>query len=313
VVECVKYTIDYKEKWDMFVKACNTCLFFFNRDYMEYHSDRFIDFSLIFLDKGEVIAVLPATIDGNIVSSHSGLTYGGLLLNPRIRYETILEVLLVMKKTLAEAGCVKLVYKVVPYIFHGNPSDEVVYALHQSGASISRRDLSTVISLRNRLKLSKGRKSQISRARKNGIKIVDSNDWNTFHSLLSSVLVAHSAKPVHSSIELEYLAGKFPSNISLKTACLEGEMVAAILLFVFDGVVHTQYIAANSVGRELGALDMLLENSIKEYQNNEFKYFSFGISTENYGKTINLGLLNQKEGFGGRGLALDVLEIDLDD
>jgi hypothetical protein len=313
VVECVKYNIDQREKWDLFVKACNTSLFFFNREYMEYHSDRFADFSLLFFDKGEVIAVLPATIDGNIVTSHGGLTYGGLLLSPRIRYETVLEVLVMMKKNLSLAGCVKLVYKVIPHIFHGKPAEEVIYALHQSGARIHRRDLSTVISLGDRLKLSKGRKAQISRARKSGIKVVSSNDWDTFYSLLSSVLAAHSATPVHSSDELKSLAESFPNNILLKTACFEGEMVAAILLFVFDGVVHTQYMAADNIARELGALDLLLEDSIQEYQHKEFKYFSFGISTENYGKTVNLGLINQKESFGGRGLVLDVFEVDLND
>jgi lipid II:glycine glycyltransferase (peptidoglycan interpeptide bridge formation enzyme) len=123
----------------------------------------------------------------------------------------------------------------------------------------------------------------------------------------------HSATPVHSSDELKYLAERFPDNILLKTACLEGDIAAAILLFSFDGVVHTQYMAANDIGRQLGALDLLLEETIQEYQHKEFKYFSFGISTEDFGKTMNLGLINQKESFGGRGLALDVYEVDIHD
>ena len=43
---------------------------------MEYHSDRFQDFSLIiYNDKGNIMALLPASIDGDTVMSHGGLTF----------------------------------------------------------------------------------------------------------------------------------------------------------------------------------------------------------------------------------------------
>ena len=45
--------------------------FFLYRDYMEYHSDRFHDFSLIiYNDKGNIMALISASIDGDTVISH---------------------------------------------------------------------------------------------------------------------------------------------------------------------------------------------------------------------------------------------------
>lgn len=39
----------------------------FNRDFMEYHADRFEDFSLIFKnEKGKIVALLPGNIKDNI-------------------------------------------------------------------------------------------------------------------------------------------------------------------------------------------------------------------------------------------------------
>ena len=50
---------------------------------------------------------------------------------------------------------------------------------------------------------------------------------------------------------------------------------------------------------------------IKESEARGEKFFSFGISTENAGKTLNSGLINQKENFGARGLVLDFYEINI--
>ena len=46
-----KYSSNYKIIWDKFVKNSKNTHFFFLRDYMEYHSDRFEDFRLWYLMK----------------------------------------------------------------------------------------------------------------------------------------------------------------------------------------------------------------------------------------------------------------------
>jgi hypothetical protein len=70
-------------------------------------------------------------------------------------------------------------------------------------------------------------------------------------------------------------------------------------------------LATNNEGKEIGALDALIEMCIKESEARGEKFFSFGISTENAGKTLNSGLINQKENFGARGLVLDFYEINI--
>lgn len=75
-LQVTKYEGNRKLEWDNFLKSSKNGHFFFYRDYMEYHSDRFQDFSLIiYNDKGNIMALLPASIDGDTVMSHGGLTF----------------------------------------------------------------------------------------------------------------------------------------------------------------------------------------------------------------------------------------------
>lgn len=46
---------------------------------MDYHADRFQDASLMIYRKGQLYALLPANRLNNILYSHQGLTYGGLI------------------------------------------------------------------------------------------------------------------------------------------------------------------------------------------------------------------------------------------
>ena len=46
---------------------------------MEYHADRFTDYSLLVYDGNKLLALLPANRSGDVLYSHAGLTYGGVI------------------------------------------------------------------------------------------------------------------------------------------------------------------------------------------------------------------------------------------
>jgi hypothetical protein len=312
MVTCFRYEKDKIKIWDDFILTSKTPLFFFQRDFMEYHQDRFVDYSLMFYLENTLVAVLPASKHVDVLISHGGLTYGGLILSNRTRTETILNIIQELISFSKSQEFSKIIYKKIPYIFYQQPSDEDIYALfNYSGVTLYKKELSSAIRLDSRPGLSKGRKWLIARAKKNNLWVSVSKNWIGFYELLSNVLDKHDTKPVHTANELEYLSGKFPQNIELKVIIQEANIIAATVLFKFKNVVHTQYIAVSDTGKELGALDLLLETAIQEAQNNGFEYFSFGISTENNGKYLNKGLISQKESFGARGVVLDCYELSL--
>ena len=53
--------------------------FLFDRQYMDYHADRFADHSLMFYRDEALCALLPANELDATLYSHQGLTYGGLV------------------------------------------------------------------------------------------------------------------------------------------------------------------------------------------------------------------------------------------
>ena len=84
-------SVDY-DHWNAFIGKAKNATFLFHRDFMEYHSDRFLDFSLIVLDDEKWVAVLPAHKVNDVIFSHNGLTYGGLVYDEKVRMATFLAI-----------------------------------------------------------------------------------------------------------------------------------------------------------------------------------------------------------------------------
>jgi len=308
----VKYTIEQKNNWNEFVKNSKNTHFFFLRDYMEYHSDRFEDFSLMVFDETEkLIAILPANIKEEVLYSHQGLTFGGFLVDDKMKTETMLEIFELLKQFLKEQNIKKIVYKCIPYIYHIKPSEEDRYVLFRNDVKLIRRDVSSTIDLTEQVRYSKGRKWTINKAKKESIETFQSDDYETFWELLTGVLESnHEAKPVHTLEEIKKLASLFPKNIKLFLAKKDERIVSGALIYENQNIVHTQYLANSEEGRELGALDLLIDYLIKDIYKNK-KYFDFGISNEDAGRYLNTGLIAQKEGFGARAVVHDFYELEI--
>ena len=282
------------------------------RDYMDYHSDRFTDFSLMFYEKDKLIAVMPASLHGVELRSHGGLTYGGIISDRKMTAVIMLELFDALKEFLKNHGIQKLIYKRVPAIYHRYPSDEDLYALFRNNALLTRRDISTCIQMENKINFNERRKRNIKKALKANLIVSQSYDFERYIALVNEVLhTYHDAKAVHSGEELKLLASRFPDVIKLYVASNDqNEMLAGVVIFDTNQTVHTQYIASSSIGRNVGALDLIMDYLINNYSMNK-KFFDFGISNENEGWTLNSGLVTQKQEFGGRGIIHDFYELTI--
>ena len=74
--------------------------------------------------------------------------------------------------------------------------------------------------------------------------------------------------------------------------------------------MHTQYIAANARGREIGATDFLIDKLIHKFKREGFHRFSFGISNNPDG-SLNKGLHQWKLAFGAKEEYLKTYTIEL--
>lgn len=310
-MKIVIYSEKYKIQWDNFIKTAKNSHFFFQRDYMEYHSDRFNDYSLLIFKDDILIALLPANIKNDTLYSHQGLTFGGFVVNARMTTQIMLEIFEYLLLFLKDKNIARVIYKCIPYIYHEYPSEEDRYALFIYKANLIRRDVTSTIYLNESIKYSKGRKWTINKAKKHNLQIVQSNDYTSFWKKLTDVLEKkHDASPVHSLNEIEYLAKLFPNHIKLFLVKDNAEILSGALLYENSKVVHTQYLANTELGRQIGALDLLLDYLIKEVYPKKM-FFDFGISNENEGKLLNTGLISQKEGFGAKAIVHDFYELEI--
>lgn len=311
-MEIRRYRREDKELWNSFVSKARNATFLFDRNYMDYHADRFDDNSFMFYHKGKLKAVLPANVAGDTLYSHQGLTYGGLLLDKKATVEDVLECFDSLNSWLRENGISKVVYKALPWIYQQYPSEEDLYALTwKCKAQLISRDISSSIVIDNKLKFAESRKSGIRKALSLNIEVGESHDVDGFwHVLEDNLGNRYNAKPVHTASEMKLLMSRFPNNIRLYVAKMHGEIVGGTLIYVTPQVVHTQYISASVEGKKHGALDLLFDYIINKVYAN-CRYFDFGKSTEQGGAYLNEPLIFQKEGFGGRGVCYDWYQWEL--
>lgn len=310
MIEIVKYEPSYKSRWDDFVSKSKNGSFLFYRDYMEYHSDRFIDSSFLFFKDDALIAVMPANVSANVLQSHGGLTFGGIASDQHMKLSLMLELFEQLAAYLKAQGIAKLIYKAIPYIYHETPAEEDLYALFRFDARLVRRDASSAICLKNRLRFSRDKQRRIKLARKNELVVKESNEFTAFMSLMEGLVQSkYKAKPTHTGDELNLLASRFPDNIKLFAVFESEEMLAGVVTYENKNVIHTQYIGSVGQGQEKNATELIISYLINEYGSNK-EYFDFGISTEQNGRYLNASLAYFKESFGARAVMYDFYEVN---
>ena len=305
-----KYQESDYEKWNAFVAQAKNATFLFYRDFMEYHKDRFEDYSLIVLDDEKWVAVLPANVVDNQVFSHEGLTYGGLVYSDKVKLASVIEIFKSILFFINSNKIEKVQLKLIPCIYNQKPAEELNYALFLVEAQLIRRDTLAVLDLSKQNNLSKLRKRSIQKGILNDFVIKEVNDFEDFWNviLIPNLNKKYQVKPVHSLQEITRLKALFPERIRQFNVYENGIIVAGTTIFESSSVVHCQYISGKEDKNELVGLDFLFHHLITEVFKNKH-FFDFGISNENKGQKLNNGLSYWKESFGASIIVYDFYEV----
>ena len=306
--EIRKYSPDKADDWNQFVAQSKNGTFLFDRRYMDYHSDRFHDYSLMVYRRDKLYALLPANEDNATFCSHQGLTYGGLVMNEKATAAEVVGIFKSLNELLRKEHFQRVLYKPTPWIYHKQPAEEDLYAIVEfCGATVS-RGLSSTISRECRNKWYRIRECGARHARQRNLVVEESEDYHPFWTILTRNLQErYGLNPVHTVEEMELLHARFPNNIRLFVVKEGEQTIGGSVLYISDRVVHSQYIAASAYGKEVHALDLLFQEVVNQALQTH-AYFDFGISTEKHGTYLNEQLIYQKEGFGGRGICYDWYE-----
>lgn len=299
MLEIRKYQETLKKDWDQFIADSQASSILFFRNFMEYHADRFQDFSLVILEDDKILGVLPANTHDGILYSHQGLTYGGLIFSKKIDVETTTACFHSLFDYLHQQNINKLIYKSCPAFVKSEPHSIEDFSFNRVNARLINQEISFAINLKTPVHIQQRRKRGIKKASKLGLKIHLDESWEKFwENLENNLHTKFRTQPTHALKEILYLKKQFPDHIHLFTCHQDTDLLSGMVIFTNSNFVHAQYISSSEKGRELGAVDFLMNHLLSHFSN--YNFFSLGVCTNKENNTINKGLMNWKEGFGAK-------------
>lgn len=311
-----KFSRKDDENWDNFIlkNSINGTLLH-TRKFLNYHEDKFYDHSLVIRKNTSIVAVVPACeiIDENkkIFYSHRGSTFGGIVINNVYNNISHIDsVIRILEQYLNDQGFDKVILKNTAEIFCNANTSLLDYFCFKYGYS-NYNELSLYIDFKkydpiieNNFSSSKRRDLKYSFKNNLQFKILkDDSEVSDFYKLLVLSLTNHNTKPVHSLEELlDFKNNRLSNIVEFYGVYYNEKMIAGSMVFNFNNTVfHTQYLASDPVYSKYYPMNFLNYKLIREANINNFRFFSFGISTENQGKILNTSLAQFKEGFGTMG------------
>ncbi len=316
----VFYEEKYQKQWDEFTLGdeCVNGTFLQSRNFLNYHpKDRFIDASIIIFDsKNTIAAVCPACkyFENNkkILFSHKGSTYGGLLIRKKYyKTEKLIEIMDCFENFILCNKFNKCILKITPDIFSKQSSDLLQYVLAYKKYN-SYTELNTYIDLETQSDditsgFDRNKKRNIKKCIQEGLVFKEINSENgiiEFHNILTHTLEKFNTSPIHTVSDLiSFFKQIIPNNVKFYGVYNGDKAIAAGMIFCFDGtkVLHAQNLSAtHNDNQEFSASTFLYYNVIKEAKALGYKKVSWGISTENNGQQINLGLIKNKEDYNSK-------------
>ena len=264
---------------------------------MEYHSDRFQDYSMMVFEEGKLVSVIPANKVENTVFSHQGLTYGGFVFGESLSIDEINNIVTVVLEFLKNNEVVEFVIKEIISIYNG--LGDFTSILKLNGFEVFTSKTNLAVDFKSDFKISKSKLKHFKRISSIGLEIKKEDDLSAFWNLvlIPRLQQKFNSKPVHSIDEITFLKEKFANNIFQYNVYLEDEILAGITIFKTDKVVKSQYGAITESGEKYRALDYLYINLINEYSN-KFDFFDMGTVDDDSELGYNVGLLNQKKELG---------------
>ena len=281
---------------------------------MDYHKDRFEDYSLMVFKDEKLVAVLPANRVEDKLFSHQGLTYGGFVFCENIKdFTSLVDIISQVGVFLKKQNFKSLKIKSIPEFYYKQKYlyNEIITCFNEQ---VEETKMVFAVDLTKKLTIHKNKLKKY-RNNKHHFMIDKSNQFDRFWNnvLIPRLREKHQAQPVHSLAEIKYLSNLFPDNIKQFNIYLDNVLLAGITIFEKDHVVKSQYGATTSLGEKYRALDYLFIHLINLYQKEGKQSFSMGTAFAKTPLGYNPGLKKQKEELGCTIFEQSIINLEFDD
>jgi len=315
MLDIKQYSHKDENIWDDFVWNSNNGTLFHTCQFLKYHPvGRFVDHSLLFLEKDKIIALFPAvnkvSSEGKVLISHPGASFGGFVVDKDINMKNSFDLVKSLIDYAKTNGFVGIDMTLPPIFYSIKINNYLDFALFRNKFDYRKREVSSFVTLDfsgdDVLKAFKSEaRTAVRRSQKLGIDIQISQDFAGFYEILKKNLkMRHNVNPAHTLEELILLNKIFPDRIQLYGAFLDDKMIAGVIMFHCNSLVTLAfYISHDEEYQKYRAVNLLFYEIFRQSIKKGFRYFDFGIFTVNM--EPNWGLARFKENFGSKGIFRD--------
>jgi lipid II:glycine glycyltransferase (peptidoglycan interpeptide bridge formation enzyme) len=310
MIEVVDYTSEWKDRWDQFVLESNNGTIFHLQKFLGYHIDRTFEWShILFLHRGEILAVLPGARMGTTLESPIGASYGSFVTR-YISFDTALALVDAFSQYCREHQFERALLTPPPFIYQSHISQNIDYALAYRGFQYDKHYISHAISLTESNSLS-AFQSTVRRyvrkyVREREITTEISNDLDAFYPILIKNKERHGMKPTHSLAELKRLQRLFPERIVLFLVHRNARPIAGSLVFVCNKrVALCFYNMLLYEFERLRPIHAVMYEVVRWAAEKGFGWLDLGVSQDTHAEnqmTPAMNLIRFKEKFNARGI-----------
>ena len=319
-MEIIQYSEKWKEKWDSFVNASNNGTMFHLQKFFDYHpKDRFQFNHLIFLDKGNIKAVLPGSLKNNIYESPIGASYGSIVTKD-VKFAEAMDLISLLLEYGRNNGIKEFVLTSAPMVYERHPNQNLDFAMLWQGFNYSLHYISSAIKLDKELdiisRFSRTTKTNVRKSLENPDIRVEMNErYDEFYPILIENKARHNVKPTHSLEELISLSKLLPDNIRLFMVYYKDIPIAgSCMFFVNDSCALCFYNMLRYNYQYLKPIHRLMYEVMKYSTEKGYKYVDIGVSQDTKAEnpmTPSMSLIQSKENFDAKTIMRNTLSIKL--
>lgn len=319
-MEIIKYTEEWKEKWDKFVLESNNGTMFHLQRFLDYHTPGKFKFDhLIFLDKGNIVAVLPGSIIDGTFESPVGASYGSIVTKD-ITFAKAMEIVSTLLDYGRKNGIKEFVLTAAPMIYERYPNQSLDFAMLWQGFKYKIHYISSAIKLdKDRDILERFSPTIRRNIRKTfrdfKLRVEVNERYDEFYPILLKNKARHNVKPTHSYEDLLRLKELLPDRLKLFMVYYNDIPIGGSLMFY-----PNQYVALCFYNMllyeyaEYKPIQRVMYEVVKDSTERGFRYVDIGVSQDTKAEnpmTPSMSLIEFKEKFDAKTIMRNTLYIKL--
>ncbi len=319
-IKIIKYTEEWKEKWDTFVDESNNGTLFHLQKFFDYHKEGKFTFNhLIFVEKDSIVAVLPGAMIGSKFESPIGASYGSIVTKD-IKFKKALEIVSTLLEYAKENGITEFELTAAPVVYEDKPNQNIDFALLWLGFHYSLHYISSAIKLDKEIDIISRFQPTVRRNirktfRNSDIRVEINERYDQFYPILLGNKKRHDVKPTHSLEDLLKLKELLPNHLKLFMLYYKDIPIAgSSMFFVNKTCALCFYNMLDYKYEHLKPIHRIMYEVVKYSTDNGYSYVDIGVSQDTKAAnpmTPSMGLIDFKEKFDAKTVMRNTLSIKL--